>query len=152
MQYVESALFLALIWIFFASTCCGKRKRIYFVQKFQYLLCYRSWVNICKYFNHSLQLKVHLRKYFNHGLQLQALKQFNIQVVRQMLKWSKSHPAGICFSQLKANMNILNTALLMHFEGQLLADKLVLRVTDILFQLIFYMFQTFFRRQISQNF
>lgn len=37
-------------------------------------------------------------------------------------------------------MSILNTALLMHFEGQLLTDKMVLRETEILFQLIFYMF------------
>lgn len=27
-------------------------------------------------------------------------------------------------------MSILNTALLMHFEGQLLTDKMVLRVTE----------------------
>lgn len=37
-------------------------------------------------------------------------------------------------------MSILNTALLMRFKGQLLTDNMVLRVAEIFFQLIFYMF------------
>lgn len=72
---------------------------------FQYLLCYRTWVKTL-IIAYSSRQTLEVIKY--SGCEANA---------EEVLR-------GMCFSWLNTRLGILSTALLMHFEGELLIDTM----------------------------
>lgn len=107
--YSKETLFLScsmwkvpyfFLWFafFFVSICCGKRKEYILHKNFN-----TSYATEAGWMSVNILITAYSSRQTSENtlimaLQLQALKQLNIQVVRRMLKRSKSHPAGICFS------------------------------------------------------